>query len=114
MDRPVPEKLDMGFLFYGQEVLQVEGDIGGYPIPQYRQKKWQIPKYRVKNRRNTRYRIYDWLYIRLSISRAFFYLEHVYTINQPQPRQENVKRYLEFLGITIEKPDALDEILIPF
>ena len=24
MDRPVPEKLDMGFLFYGHEVLQVE------------------------------------------------------------------------------------------
>ena len=23
-DRPVPEKLDMGFLFYGHEVLQVE------------------------------------------------------------------------------------------
>ena len=24
MDRPVPEKLDKGFLFYGHEVLQVE------------------------------------------------------------------------------------------
>ena len=24
LDQPVPEKLDMGFLFYGQEVLQVE------------------------------------------------------------------------------------------
>ena len=24
VDRPVPEKLDMGFLFYGHEVLQVE------------------------------------------------------------------------------------------
>ena len=30
-----------------------EGDIGGYPIPQYRRKKWQIPKYRVENRLNT-------------------------------------------------------------
>ena len=30
-----------------------EGDIGGYPIPQYRKKKWQIPKYRVENRLNT-------------------------------------------------------------
>ena len=30
-----------------------EGDIGGYPIPQYREKKWQIPKYRVENRLNT-------------------------------------------------------------
>ena len=29
-----------------------EGDIGGYPIPQYRKKKWQIPKYRVENRLN--------------------------------------------------------------
>ena len=26
------------------------GEIGGYPIPQYRKKNWQIPKYRVKNR----------------------------------------------------------------
>ena len=32
---------------------QYEGDIGGYPIPQYRKKKWQIPKYRVENRLNT-------------------------------------------------------------
>ena len=24
LDQPVPEKLDMGFLFYGQEMLQVE------------------------------------------------------------------------------------------
>ena len=30
-----------------------EGDIGGYAIPQYRKKKWQIPKYRVENRPNT-------------------------------------------------------------
>ena len=30
-----------------------EGDIGGYPIPQYRKKKWKIPKYRVQNRLNT-------------------------------------------------------------
>ena len=43
----------MEFLLYGHEVLQVEGDIGGYPIPQYRQKNWQIPKYRDKNRRDT-------------------------------------------------------------
>ena len=27
MDRPVPEKLDMGSLFYGHEVLQVECEI---------------------------------------------------------------------------------------
>ena len=30
-----------------------EGDIGEYPIPQYRKKKCQIPKYRVENRLNT-------------------------------------------------------------
>ena len=31
----------------------LEGDIGGYLIPKYRKKKWQIPKYRVENRPNT-------------------------------------------------------------
>ena len=34
-------------------LMLIEGDIGGYPIPQYRKKKWQIPKYRVENRLNT-------------------------------------------------------------
>ena len=29
------------------------GNIGGYPIPQYRNINWQIPKSRVQNRRNT-------------------------------------------------------------
>ena len=29
--------------------FHAEEDIGGYPIPQYRKKKWQIPKYLVKN-----------------------------------------------------------------
>ena len=29
VDRPVPEKLYMEFIFYGHEVLQVEGDIVG-------------------------------------------------------------------------------------
>ena len=38
---------------YLQEAKLQEGDIGGYPIPQYRKKKWQIPKYRVENRLNT-------------------------------------------------------------
>ena len=33
--------------------LLIEGDIGGFSIPQYRKKKWQIPKYRVENRLNT-------------------------------------------------------------
>ena len=30
-----------------------EGDIGGYPILQYRKTNWQIPKYCVENRQNT-------------------------------------------------------------
>ena len=29
------------------------GALGGYPIPQYRKKKWQLPKYRVESRLNT-------------------------------------------------------------
>ena len=33
-------------------LLKEEGGIGGYPIPQYRKKKWQIPKYCVENRRD--------------------------------------------------------------
>ena len=32
MNRPVPEKLNMGFVFYGHEVLQV-----GVPDSQFRQ-----------------------------------------------------------------------------
>ena len=75
VDRPVPEKLYIGFIFCGQEVLQVEGDIvrgggGGYST-QYRQKNWQIPKIPCQKSTKYRYCIYDWLYIRISISRAF-------------------------------------------
>ena len=40
-------------LVHARELVSNEEDIGGYPIPQYRKKNWQIPKYRVKNRRNT-------------------------------------------------------------
>ena len=32
----------------GSVVIFSEGGIGGYPIPQYRKKNWQLPKYRVK------------------------------------------------------------------
>ena len=39
-----------------------EGDIGGYPILQYRKKKWQIPKYRVENRLNTDTAYFNFLY----------------------------------------------------
>ena len=51
--------------------LQVmEGDIGGYPIPQYRKKKWQIPKYRVENRLNTDTAYFNHIYNRLRILMA--------------------------------------------
>ena len=46
---------------------QYEGDIGGYPIPQYRKKKWQIPKYRVENRLNTDTAYFNHIYNRLRI-----------------------------------------------
>ena len=45
----------------------LEGDIGGYPIPQYRKKKWQIPKYRVENRLNTDTVYFNHIYNRLRI-----------------------------------------------
>ena len=44
-----------------------EGDIGGYPIPQYRTKKWQIPKYRVANRLNTDTAYFNYIYNRFRI-----------------------------------------------
>ena len=72
----------------------LEGDIGGYPIPQYRTKTWQIPKYRVENGRNTdtAFMMGD-AYSTLYPSRDFFfYLKHVYTRNQPPPSKENVRR----------------------
>ena len=34
-------------------IKEHEGDFGGYQLPQYRKKKWQIPTYRVENRLNT-------------------------------------------------------------
>ena len=75
VDRPVPEKLYMGFIFYGHEVPQVEGDIVGGGATQYRQKNWQIPKYRVKSRRNTD-AAFMIGYIYAYPSRVLFYLEH--------------------------------------
>ena len=45
----------------------IEGDIGGYPIPQYRTRKWQIPKYRVENRLNTDTTYFDYTYNRFRI-----------------------------------------------
>ena len=45
----------------------IEGDIGGYPIPQYRKKKWQIPKYRFENRLNTDTAYFNHIYNRFRI-----------------------------------------------
>ena len=44
-----------------------EGDIGRYPIPQYRKKIWQIPKYRVENRLNTDTAYFNHIYNRFPI-----------------------------------------------
>ena len=53
------------------------GTLGGYPIPQYRKKNWQIPKYPVKNRRNTDTAIiFGHAYLKLYPSRVFVYLKH--------------------------------------
>ena len=54
--------------------FHAEGDIGGYPIPQYRKKKCQIPKYPVENRLNT-----DTAYLWVLPSSAFNYLRHLCT-----------------------------------
>ena len=69
-----------------------QGDIGGYPIPQYRKKNWQIMKYRVENRQNT-----DTIfmignaYLKFYPSRVFVCLKHLCTSNQPQPLRGNVR-----------------------
>ena len=55
--RPGGGLLELSFAGYvplvSQNPYPIEEDIGGYPIPQYRKKNWQIPKYRVENRPNT-------------------------------------------------------------
>ena len=57
-----------------------EGDVGGYPIPQYRKKDWQIPKYCVQNRPNTDTTVtIGHVYLKLYPSRVFVYLHHVCT-----------------------------------
>ena len=86
-----------------------KGDIGGYPIPQYRKKNWQIPKNRVENRRNT-----DTIfmignaYSKFYPSHMFVYLKHLCTSNQPQPLRGNVR--LPRTDQKIEK----DALLISF
>ena len=70
--------------------------MGGYLIPQYRRKNWQIPKYRVENGRNTdtAFMIGDAYLTLIHLASFFFFfnLKHVYTRNQPQPSRENVRR----------------------
>ena len=75
------------FIFFCHSL---EGDIGGYPIPQYREKKWQIPKYRVENRLNTDTAYFNHIYNRLRTlwllpSSAFNYLSYA-----PGPGCSNV------------------------
>ena len=50
----------------------IEGDIGGYPKPQYRKKKWQVPKYRVENRLNTDTAYFNHIYNRFRILMVAF------------------------------------------
>ena len=58
-----------------------EGDIGGYPVPGYRKKNWQIPKFRVENRRNTDTAfMIGHAYLKLYPSHVFVYLKHVYVV----------------------------------
>ena len=65
--------------------------IGGYPIPQYRKKTWQIPKYRVTNRRNTDTAfMIGHVYLKLYPSRVFVHVKRVCTRNQLQALRENV------------------------
>ena len=51
----------------------IAGEIGGYPIPQYRTKKWQIPKYRVENRLNTDTVYFNHLFNRFRILIVAFF-----------------------------------------
>ena len=43
-------------------IYKLKGDIGEYPIPQYRTKKWQIPKYHIANRLNTDTAYFNYIY----------------------------------------------------
>ena len=96
---------DFSLLLASRDVISYRAEYG--------KKNWQVPKYRVKSRRNTD-TAFMIGYIYAYPSRVLFYLEHVCTINQPQPWQENAKRYLEFIGTTITGARSLEDTLIPF
>ena len=85
----------------------MEGDIGGYPIPQYRTKNLQIPKYRVENLRNTdtAFMIGD-AYLTLYPSREFFFffISSMYTPEINLSLREKTWEDLELIDTTIEKP----------
>ena len=60
---------------FQNECPHKDGDIGGYPIPQYRKKNRQIPKYRVRNRGNTDTAfVIGHVYLKLYPFRLFVYL----------------------------------------
>ena len=63
-------------------VNYIEGDIGGYPIPQYCKNNWQVPKYHVLNQQNTNTAF-------MIDHVCLIYLKHICTRNQPQPLLEN-------------------------
>ena len=110
MDRPVPEKLDMGFLFYGHEVLQVEGDIRGLPNTVRK-----IGKYRntvlTKNRRNTAFMIgyiYGYPSRVLFSSGACMHYKSTSATARKRKKIPRIYRYND------RKARSLDETLISF
>ena len=66
-------KCEVKMAGYWLSSLFVEGNIGGYPILQYRTKKWQIPKYRVENRLNTDTVYFNHLFNRFRILIVAFF-----------------------------------------
>ena len=79
----------------------MEGDIGGYPIPQYRKKNWQIPKCCVKNQWNTDTAfMIAHVYLKLYPSGMFVYL----CMHQKSTSDIARKREKTLIGRMIEKP----------
>ena len=81
-----------------------EEDIGGYPIPQYRKKNWQIRKYRVNNRSTKyRYRIYDRTRLLKAVSISRVCLPQA-CMHQKSTSDIGRKREKTLIGSTIKKP----------
>ena len=97
-----------------------EGDIGGYPIPSYRKKKWQIPKYRVENRLNTDTAYFNHIYnhwtgsayLWLLPSSAFNYLRHLcsrcprFFLNILVVRKFSLKSKLRSFNLLVARPNS--------